>query len=168
MNVTNMVISSWTAHTEYLLPEHQWHITRHTKVILSDQTQGTTMKIKTGKANSDHSPTTEDIAAQVVTICIETTLDQHIRINAVTTEAPSSGLTQPTEDTATDLTVTHCTGHIADHPHIAALGVIDPKIAVSHTHYHPTDPQGMNHTDRIHTPAGWEEGHIPSRTWRWR
>ena len=36
MNVTNMAISSWTVHTEYLLPEHQQHITRHTKVTMPD------------------------------------------------------------------------------------------------------------------------------------
>ena len=30
---------------------------------MPDQPQGTTMKIKTGKADPDHSPTTKDIAA---------------------------------------------------------------------------------------------------------
>ena len=63
MNVTNMVISSWTAHTKYLLPEHQCHITRHTKVTMPDQTQGTTRNIKKDEAGPDHSPTTKDITA---------------------------------------------------------------------------------------------------------
>ena len=36
INVMNMVILSWTAHTEYLLPELQQHITRHTKVTMPD------------------------------------------------------------------------------------------------------------------------------------
>ena len=39
-------------------------------------------------------------------------------------------------------------------PHITALQVIDPEIAVGHTHNHPTNLQGMNHADQIHTPAG--------------
>ena len=49
--------------------------------------------------------------------------------------------------------MTHCTGHITDYPHITALQVIDPKIAEGHTHNHPTNLQGMNHTDQIHTTA---------------
>ena len=50
--------------------------------------------------------------------------------------------------------MTHHTSHIADHPNIEALHVIDPKIAVGHIHDCPTDLQGMNVTDQIHTPAG--------------
>ena len=56
--------------------------------------------------------------------------------------------------------MTHHTGHIADHPHIEVLWVIDPEIAVGHIHEHPTDPLGMNSTDQVHTPAGQEVGHI--------
>ena len=37
INATNIVISSWTAHTEYLLPELQQQNTRHTKVTMPDQ-----------------------------------------------------------------------------------------------------------------------------------
>ena len=73
-------------------------------------------------------------------------------------------LTQPTEEAAIDLTMTHCTGHIADHPHITVLLVIDPKIAVDHTHNHPINLQDMNHAHQIYTPAGQEEGHAPRRT----
>ena len=79
-------------------------------------------------------------------------------IDAATTEVAHNNLAQPTEDTATDLAMTHHIGHIA------ALWVIDPKITVDHTHDHPTNLQGMNHADQIHTPAGQEEGHIPRRT----
>ena len=71
-------------------------------------------------------------------------------------------------DTVTDLTVTHCTGHIADHPHITALRVINPQISAGDTYDHPTNLQGMNHTDQTHIPARWEESHIPKRTWSWR
>ena len=97
-------------------------------------------------------------------IHIETTLDHNTGIDATTTGAAHDDLTQPTEFTATDLAVTHHTGHIADHLHIAALCVINPKIAVHHTHDHPTDLQDINHTDQIHTLAGQEESHIPRRT----
>ena len=54
-------------------------------------------------------------------ICIKATLDHNTRIDAATTEAVHDDLTQPAEDTATDLTVIHHTSHIADHPHITAL-----------------------------------------------
>ena len=97
-------------------------------------------------------------------IHIEATLDHNTGIEAATTDAAHNDVTQPTEDTATDLTMTHCTGNITGHPFIVALWIINPKLAVGHTHDHPTDFQGMNHMDQIHTPAGWEEGHIPSRT----
>ena len=85
MNVMNMVISSGTAHTEYLLPELQKHITNHTKVIMPDQVQGTTMKLEIGKANPDHGPTTKDIAAPIIAIHIEATLDHNTKIDTATT-----------------------------------------------------------------------------------
>ena len=109
----------------------------------------------------DHSPTTEDITAGVI---IEAALDHNTRIDAATTEAAHDNLTQPTEDTATDLTVTDCTGHIADHPNVKALWVINPEIAVGHNHNHPTDLQCTNYTDKIHTPVGWEKDHIQRGT----
>ena len=168
MNVMNMVISSLIVHTEYLLQELQWHITNHTKDTMPDQDWDTSIKIETGKANPDHSPTFEDIAAQVITIHIETTLDHNTRIDTTTTGATHDDLTQPTEETATDLAMAHCTGHIANHTNIIALQVINPEITVDPIHNHPTDLQGMMLTDQIHTPAGWEEGHIQERVWRWR
>ena len=42
-------------------------------------------------------------------------------IDAALTEAAHDDLMQPTEDTATDLTMTHCTGNIADHQHTLQL-----------------------------------------------
>ena len=102
--------------------------------------------IETDKANPDHSPTFEDIATQVITTDIEATLDHNTRIDTTTTGAVYDDLTQPTEDTATYLTMTHHTGHIASHPNIEAL----PEITVDHIHDHPIDLQGMN---PIHTPA---------------
>ena len=168
MIAMSMVTLSWTVHTEYLLQELQWHTTNHTKITMPDQVWGTTVKVETGEANPDHSPAFEDIAAQGIVICIETTLDCNTRIDAATTGAAHDDLPQPTEDTATDLAVTHCTSHIADHPNIEVLQVINPEIAVGLIHDHPTDLQGMNCVDQVDTPAGQEEGHIPRRTWRWR
>ena len=112
------------------------------------------MKIKTGKADPDHSLTTKNIAAGVTMIHIEATLDHNTGIDTATTELAHNNLSQPTEDTATDLTVTHCTGHITDHPHITTLWVINPEITVGHTHDYLTSHQGMNQADQIHTPAG--------------
>ena len=85
-------------------------------------------------------------------------------IDTVTIEAANDDLTQHTEDTATDLTLTHHISHITDHPHITAFWVINPEIIVCHTHDHPTNLQGMDHADMIHTPAGHEEGYTPRRT----
>ena len=87
MNVSSMVISSWTVHTEYLLLEPWQHITNHTKVTMTDWVQGTTVKIETGKGNPDHSPTTKDITAWVIMICIGTALDHNIGTDAATTGA---------------------------------------------------------------------------------
>ena len=112
------------------------------------------MKIETGKANPDHTSTTKDIAVQVIAICIEAALDHINGIDAATTEAAYNNFAHPTEDMATDLTMTHYTSHITDHPHIAALWVINPEIAIDHTHDHPSDLQGMNHAVQIHTPSG--------------
>ena len=59
----NMVISSGTVHSEYLLQKLQQHIKNHTKVTMQDQVQGTTMKIETDEADADYSPTLKDITA---------------------------------------------------------------------------------------------------------
>ena len=61
MSVKNMVTLSWTVHTKYILQELQQHITNHTRVTMADQVWGITMKIETGEANLDHSPTFENI-----------------------------------------------------------------------------------------------------------
>ena len=97
-------------------------------------------------------------------IHIEATLDCNTGIDTDTTGAVHDSLTQPTEDTATDLTMTFHTCHITDHPNIKALQVINPEIAVDHIHDHFIDLQDMNLTDQIHIPAGQEEDHIPRRT----
>ena len=79
---------------------------------MPDQIQGTTVKMETGEASPDHSHTFEDITAKAIAICIEAALDHNTGIDAATTEAAHDNLTQPTEDTATDLTMTHHTDHM--------------------------------------------------------
>ena len=122
------------------------------------------MKIETDEADPDHSHTFKDIAAQAIMIHIEATLDCNTGIDMATTEAAHNDLAQPRKDTAIDLIVTHHTDHIADHPNIEALQVIDHEIVVGHIHTPPTNLQGMNIEDQIHTPAGQEEGHTQRRT----
>ena len=112
MNVTNMVTLSWTVHTEYHLQEVQQHTINHIKVTMPDQIQGTTVKIERGKANPDHSHIFEYTAAQAIVIHIEATLEHNTGRDAAITEAVHDDLDQPTEDTATDLTMTHLTDHI--------------------------------------------------------
>ena len=58
----------------------------------------------------------------------------------------------------------HYIDHITDHPHIEALQVINPEIAVGHIHSHPTDLQGRTHLDQVHTPADHKKNYIPRRT----
>ena len=83
---------------------------------MRDQIQGTTMKIETGEANSDHSHTFENIAAQSIAIHMEAALDCSTGIDAATRETAHNDLAQPTKDTATDLAMTHHANHIADFP----------------------------------------------------
>ena len=135
---------------------------------MPDWAQGTTGKIEKDETGPEHSCTTEDITVRVIAIYTEATLDHNTGIDTATTEAAHDDLTQHTEDAAKDLAMTHCIGHITDHPCMAAVWVIDPKIIVGHTHNHPTDLQGMNHTDQIHTAAEQEESYTQRGTWRWR
>ena len=72
---------------------------------------------------------------------MEATLDHNTGIDAATTEAAHDDVTQPTEDTVTHYTVTHCTGHMTDHPYITTPCVMNAEITVGYTHEHPTDLQ---------------------------
>ena len=81
-------------------------------------------------------------------IHIKAAQDHNTQIDTTTTGAVHDDLTQSTEDTATDLTVTFHTSHITDHPNIEALQVIDPKITVDHIHDHLIYPQDMNPTNQ--------------------
>ena len=122
------------------------------------------MKRDTGKTNPDHSHTFADITAQVIMINTETTLDHNTRIDAATTGAAHDDHTSPIEVVAIDLTATHHINHITDHPHIEALQVINPEIAVGYIHNNPIIPQGRTHVGQVHTLADHEEIHTQRRT----
>ena len=87
------------------------------------------MKTKTGKANLDHSLIFNDITAQAIVICIEAILDSNTKI-----EAAHDNFTPPTEDTTTDLIMTHFTNHITDHLNTEALQAINLDIIIGWTH----------------------------------
>ena len=106
---------------------------------MPDLLQDTTVKKETGKGNQDHNLLFKKITAQVVTILTEATQGHNTRIDAATTGAAHDDCTPPIEATAIDLTMTHHIDLIADHPHINILQLINPEIAVGHTHDHPTD-----------------------------
>ena len=148
MNATNMVISPWTAHREYLLPEHQWHITRHTKVIMPDWAWGTTVKIKTGKANPDHSSTTEDIPAQVIIIHIEATLEywgrcSHHRSSSWQSHLPHRGHShRPHHDTLHQ-------SHLGSSTHHSSLGY--PSWDHSRSHSWPSYQSSRHESCRSHS-----------------
>ena len=105
------------------------------------------MRIETDKADPEHSLNLGDITAQVIATHIEATLDCNTEIDATTTGTVHNDLTQPTEDTAADLSMTNHTGHITDHRNFKDLQVINPEITVDHIHDHPIDPQDMNPTN---------------------
>ena len=122
------------------------------------------MKIKEAETDPNPSQNTAGITAQVAIDLTEIAQGHKEGTDTTATEAVQSKPIQHTGDTVTGHAVTHHISHIADHPHIAALQVIDPEIVVGHTDYHPTNLQGMNQADQIHTPAGQEEGYTPRRT----
>ena len=105
---------------------------------MPDQVWGTTIKIETEKANPDHSLISGHIAIWVIAIHIEAILDHNTGIDAATTGVVYNDLTQPTDDAATDLTMTLHMGHIMDHPHTEALPVLSPETVVGHIHDYPT------------------------------
>ena len=135
---------------------------------MPDQVQDTAMKTETGKANPDHNLIFEEITAWVILIPTEAALDHNTGIDMASTGAVHNNHAPPIGPTAIDLTMTHHIDHIADHPHIEVLQLINPEIAVGHIHDHPTDLQSRMHIDQVHTPADHVEDHTPRRTLGWK
>ena len=122
------------------------------------------MIIGTDETDPDHILTFKDITAQAIVIPTDATLDHNTRIDTVTPGAAHNDLTPLIEASAFNLTTTHHTDHIADHPHIEALQFVNPEIAVGHIFDHTTGLQGMNHIDQVHNTVGQEENHTTKRT----
>ena len=66
----------------------------------------------------------------------EAALDHNTDLDAATTGTACHHCTPPIQATAINLSAKH---HITDHPHIEALQVINPEIAVGHINDHPTN-----------------------------
>ena len=164
MNAMNTDRLSWTALTKYHLPGHQHHTLRHTEVIITGPLQGSTTKTEEEETDPNLSQDTAGITAQATIDLTEITQGHKDGTEITTTEAVQGAHTQQTGDAVTCHAVTHHISHIIDDPHITALWVIDPEIIAGHTCDHPTNLQGMNHANQVHTPAGQEEGHTPRRT----
>ena len=97
------------------------------------------MKIEEAETDPNPSQNTAGITPQATIDLTEITQGHNGTTETTAAEAVQGNPTQHTGDTVTGHAVTHITGHIADHPHITALQVIDPKIVVGHTLDHPTN-----------------------------
>ena len=162
----SVVTLSWIVHTEFLLWEPQQNINNPilTEATMPDQVQGTTVKTGTGKVIPDHSLIFTDIAASVVMIHTKAAPGHDIGIITATHGVAHNAHTLHIEITVIDLATTHHTDHITDHPHIGIPQLTTPKIAVDHTHDHPTNCQSETCTSHIPIPADHEANHTSRRT----
>ena len=78
--------------------------------------------------------------------CTEATPNHKNRTGTATIDAAQDDPIQHTDDTAAGPTITHYTGHTANPPHATACQATTPRIAVDHTHEHPTNHQSIVHT----------------------
>ena len=154
-----MDISSWTSLTKYPLQEHQLHITMHTESTAPDQALDTTRRTDKEETGLDHSLDTADIAAPATVTYTETTPDHNNGRGKAAIGAAQNNPFQCTKDTVADPTMTHHTGHIANHPHTAAHQVTPLGIAIDHINANPTDCQNIIHTKEDHTPIREPKNH---------
>ena len=145
MNVMNMDILSWTVLTKYPLQGHWHHFTRHIEIATPDQALDTAKKIEEEEMGPDHSLDIADITAPAIMTCTKATPDHNSGTESAITEAPQDNPIQHTEDTVTDPTMTHNTGHTANHPHTAAHQVTTLRTAVDHIHVDPLDHVNITH-----------------------
>ena len=108
------------------------------------------MKIKKEETGPDHSLSIVDITATAIMTCTEATPDHNKEIDTATTEGAQGNPIYHTEAKVTEPTVTHHTGHTADHPHTTAHQVTACRTAVDHLHAHPTDCQNIIHIIEDH------------------
>ena len=73
--------------------------------------------------------------------CTETASDHNNGTGTATKEAAQDDYIQHTEDTVTDPTMTHHTGHTTNPPDTTADEATALRTTVDHIHTHPTDLQ---------------------------
>ena len=139
MNVMNTNISSWTALTGYLLQEHWHHTTRHTEAATPDQALDTTGKTKGEETGPNHSLDIANTAAPAIMTCTEAPPDHNNGTCSATIEAAQDDPIQHTDDTVTDPTMTHPTGHITNPPHTTVHQATTLRTTADHIYTHPTD-----------------------------
>ena len=131
---------------------------------MPDEVQSTTMKKETVKPIQITMSFLKTLQLETSVILTEAAQGHNTGIDTATRGATHSNHAPPIEATAIDLAMTHHINHIADHSQIKVLQLINPEIAVDHTHDHPTDLQGRTHTDQVHIPADHEENNTSRRT----
>ena len=72
-------------------------------------------------------------------VCTEAAPDQNNGTGTAVIEAAQDNPIQHTEDTVADPTMTHHTGHKANHPHTASHQVTTLRTPVDYIHAHPTE-----------------------------
>ena len=159
MNVMNSDTLSWTALTENPLQGHCCHTTRPIEITTPDLALGTTCKTEKEETSPDHSLDTEHITAPAAMICTEAPHNHNSGTGTATIEAAQGDPIEHTEDTATGPTKTHHTGHTANLPHTAGHQATTLRIAVDHTHDHPTNHWSIVHTEKDHTV----QDHTPTK-----
>ena len=100
--------------------EHQYHITRYTGVTTPDQALDTTEKMEKKETGPDHSLDIANITALAVITHTEATPDHRNEMGTAAIEAAQDDPIQHTEDTVTDPTMIHHTGHTAIYLHTTA------------------------------------------------
>ena len=77
--------------------------------------------------------------------------DHNKGTGTTTIEPAQDDLIQHTENTVTEPTMTHHTGHTVDHPHTTATQDTTLRTTADHTHIHPIDHQNIPHIKEDHT-----------------
>ena len=133
MSAKNTDIYSWTALTKFHLQTQQHSITRLTETATPGQALECTEKIKKEDTGPDHSLDIADITAPAAVTCTEAASNHNKRMDTATIKTAQGDPIQHKETTVTEPTMTHHTGHTADHP------VTTLRTTVDHIHTQPTD-----------------------------
>ena len=138
--------SSWTVHTKCLLPAHQWHITRHTKVTMPDQAPDTTRKDwERWSQSRSQSYYWRHCSSQSLAICTKATLDHNTWHRCSHHRSQLMIISLCPQRTQSQTSLWHTAPVSRSSTHHSSWGWWSHSIVVGHTHDHPTDLQGINH-----------------------